>query len=100
MFVATAYRSMLNSWSGIDDIKNKLSSMRVWSAGGMPMPVKTEIEWKKMTGKYIYMAYGLTESTSPLTLWDYPYNGELKIYKDIVSSGRPVYYTTIKGAGW
>ncbi|KQB36400.1 class I adenylate-forming enzyme family protein [Acidiplasma cupricumulans] len=96
MFVATAYRSMLNSWSGIDDIKNKLSSMRVWSAGGMPMPVKTEIEWKKMTGKYIYMAYGLTESTSPLTLWDYPYNGELKIYKDIVSSGRPVYYTTIK----
>lgn len=52
-----------------------------------------------MTGKYIYMAYGLTESTSPLTLWDYPYNGELKIYKDIVSSGRPVYYTTIKGAG-
>ncbi len=96
MFVATAYRSMINSWKNIPDIKKLLSSMRLWSAGGMPMPLKTENEWKAMTGKYIYMAYGLTESTSPLTLWEYPYNKKLKVYNNIVSAGKPVYYTIIR----
>ncbi len=96
MFVATAYRSMLNSWNKIENIKELLSSMRLWSAGGMPMPLKTEEEWRAMTGKYIYMAYGLTESTSPLTLWEYPYNKKIKLYNNIVSSGKPVYYTLIK----
>jgi long-chain acyl-CoA synthetase len=95
MFVATAYRAMLKSWEGKTDIKNRVKSMRLWSAGGMPMPEKTEIEWKKLTGEWIYMAYGLTESTSPLTLWEYPYKGELKVYKGITSSGKPVYYTKI-----
>lgn len=95
MFVATAYRAMLNSWSGIDNIKNRISSMRLWSAGGMPMPVKTQYDWKAMSGKWIHMAYGLTESTSPVTLWEYPYSGELLTYKDVLTAGQPVYYTKL-----
>ena len=95
MFVATAYRAMLNSWSGIEDIKNMISSMRLWSAGGMPMPVKTQYEWKAMTGHWIHMAYGLTESTSPVTLWEYPYSGELLTYKGVLTAGKPVYYTKL-----
>ncbi|MEM0139962.1 MAG: class I adenylate-forming enzyme family protein [Ferroplasma sp.] len=95
MFVATAYRSMINSWSVIPHIKSELSSMRLWSAGGMPMPVKTENEWRELTGQWIYMAYGLTESTSPVTLWEYPYNGALKVYNNTLSCGLPVYYTIL-----
>ena len=95
MFVATAYRAMLNSWSGIDNIKNRISSMRLWSAGGMPMPVKTQYEWKAMAGQWIHMAYGLTESTSPVTLWEYPYSGELLTYKGVLTAGKPVYYTKL-----
>ena len=95
MFVATAYRAMLNSWSGIDNIKNRISSMRLWSAGGMPMPVKTQYDWKAMAGKWIHMAYGLTESTSPVTLWEYPYSGELLTYKGVLTAGQPVYYTKL-----
>ena len=95
MFVATAYRAMLNSWSGIEDIKNMISSMRLWSAGGMPMPVKTQYEWKAMAGQWIHMAYGLTESTSPVTLWEYPYSGELLTYKGVLTAGKPVYYTKL-----
>ncbi len=96
MFVATAYRAMINSWHNIDNIGEKISSMRLWSAGGMPMPEKTEHDWKDMTGQWIYMAYGLTESTSPVTLWEYPYTGDLKLYKNIVSCGKTALYTTIK----
>lgn len=96
MFVATAYRSMINSWKNIDNIEEKLKSMRLWSAGGMPMPQKTEYDWKNMTDRWIYMAYGLTESTSPVTLWEYPYNANLKVYKNIVSCGKPALYTLIK----
>lgn len=95
MFVATAYRAMLNSWSGIIGIQEKLGSMRLWSAGGMPMPAKAEIDWKNMTGKWVYMAYGLTESTSPVTLWEYPFTGDLPVYKGTVAAGKPVYYTLI-----
>lgn len=95
MFVATAYRAMLNLWSGLPNIDKRLSSMRIWSAGGMPMPVKTEIDWKTMTGKWIYMAYGLTESTSPVTLWEYPYNGTLLTYNGTLTAGKPAYYTRI-----
>ncbi len=95
MFVATAYRAMINSWSKVDKIKTRLSSMRLWSAGGMPMPYKTEIEWKEMSGKWIYMAYGLTESTSPVALWEYPYTDNIPLYNGIVTAGKPANYTRI-----
>ena len=95
MFVATAYRAMLNSWSGINNIKDRISSMRLWSAGGMPMPVKTQYDWKATAGKWIHMAYGLTESTSPVALWEYPYSGELMTYRGVLTAGKPVYYTKL-----
>ena len=95
MFVATAYRAMINSWSNVDKIKTRLSSMRMWSAGGMPMPYKTEIEWKAMSGKWVYMAYGLTESTSPVALWEYPYTDNIPLYNGIVTAGKPANYTRI-----
>ncbi len=95
MFVATAYRAMLNSWSDINNIKDRISSMRLWSAGGMPMPVKTQYDWKAMAGKWIHMAYGLTESTSPVALWEYPYSGELITYRGVLTTGKPVYYTKL-----
>ncbi|BFI74519.1 AMP-binding protein [Sulfurisphaera ohwakuensis] len=92
MAVATAYRAMLNEYKGED-----LSSMRVWSSGGMPMPRMLEIEWKEKIGQWIYMAWGLTETTSPATLWPYPYNSELPVDPEtgVVSSGIPVYNTEI-----
>lgn len=100
MFVATAYRAMLNSWDKIDNIKNKISSMRLWSAGGMPMPYKTENEWEAMTGKWIHMAYGLTESTSPVTLWEYPYTDNILTYRGVITAGKPATYTRVtKGRG-
>ncbi len=95
MYVATAYRAMLNEWSALPNIKSDLKSMRLWSAGGMPMSVKTEMDWNRLTGKWIHMAYGLTETTSPVTLWDYPYKGPIKIHGAIVSSGKPVYQTVL-----
>ncbi|MCG3109347.1 4-hydroxybutyrate--CoA ligase 2 [Metallosphaera sp. J1] len=92
MSVATAYRAMLNSYSGED-----LSSMRLWSSGGMPMPRALEEEWRKVTGSWIYMAWGLTETTSPATLWPYPYEGNLPVNEmGVVSSGVPVYNTEIR----
>ncbi|BDC18833.1 AMP-dependent synthetase [Acidianus sp. HS-5] len=95
MSVATAYRAMLNAYNNED-----LSSMRLWSSGGMPMPRALELEWKEKIGQWIYMAWGLTETTSPATLWPYPYDGELPVDKEtgIVSSGIPVYNTEIKVA--
>ncbi|TRM80658.1 AMP-dependent synthetase [Sulfolobus sp. D5] len=93
MAVATTYRAMLNVYD-----KQDLSSMRVWSSGGMAMPKALEEEWKVKVGTYIYMAWGLTETTSPATLWPYPYEGKLPIdpETDIVSSGVPVYETEIE----
>ncbi|WP_054837487.1 class I adenylate-forming enzyme family protein [Metallosphaera hakonensis] len=91
MSVATAYRAMLNSLSDQD-----LSSMRLWSSGGMPMPRVLEEEWRRRVGQWIYMAWGLTETTSPATLWPYPYSGELPVNEmGVVSSGVPVYNTEI-----
>jgi long-chain acyl-CoA synthetase len=93
MSVATAYRAMLNVYDNQD-----LSSMRLWSSGGMPMPRALELEWKDKIGQWIYMAWGLTETTSPATLWPYPYEGELPVDKEtgVVSSGIPVYNTEIR----
>ncbi len=96
MFVATAYKSMINSWKDKTDIKKRLLSMRMWSSGGMPVSIDIENGWKNMTGRWIYLAYGLTESTSPVALWKYPYNGQLKLYKNIVAAGLPVYYTSTR----
>jgi long-chain acyl-CoA synthetase len=92
MAVATAYRAMLSSYDGQD-----LSSMRLWSSGGMPMPLAWEREWKGLTGSWIYMAWGLTETTSPATLWPYPFTGELPVDSEtgVVSSGVPVYNTEV-----
>jgi long-chain acyl-CoA synthetase len=92
MAVATAYRAMLNAYSSED-----LSSMRLWSSGGMAMPRALELEWRNKVGQWIYMAWGLTETTSPATLWPYPYIGELPVDPEynIVSSGVPVYNTEI-----
>ncbi|QXJ33908.1 class I adenylate-forming enzyme family protein [Saccharolobus shibatae] len=92
MAVATTYRAMLNALN-----KHDLSSMRLWSSGGMAMPKALEEEWKAKVGDYIYMAWGLTETTSPATLWPYPYEGKLPVdpETDIVSSGIPVYETEI-----
>ena len=92
MSVATAYRAMLNSYSGED-----LTSMRLWSSGGMPMPRALEEDCTRFTVSWIYMAWGLTETTSPATLWPYPYSGELPVNEmGVVSSGIPVYNTEIK----
>ena len=95
MFVATAFRAMLNSWSDIPNVKIRVASMRLWSAGGMPMPVKTQYDWRSMTGKWIHMAYGLTESTSPVALWEYPYSGDLITHNGVLTAGKPVYYTRL-----
>jgi len=63
----------------------------------MPMPRVIEEEWRKRVGDWVYMAWGLTETTSPATLWPYPYNGNLPVEPEygIVSSGIPVYNTEI-----
>ncbi|AGJ63587.1 AMP-binding protein [Saccharolobus islandicus] len=92
MAVATVYRAMLNVLD-----KQDLSSMRLWSSGGMAMPRVIEEEWRKRVGDWVYMAWGLTETTSPATLWPYPYNGNLPVEPEygIVSSGIPVYNTEI-----
>ncbi|BCU66995.1 AMP-dependent synthetase [Sulfolobales archaeon HS-7] len=91
MAVATAYIAMLRNLQG------DIESMRLWSSGGMAMPRSVEEEWKKKTGSWIYMAWGLTETTSPATLWPYPYTGPLPVDPEtgVVSSGIPVYNTEI-----
>ncbi|AEB95270.1 class I adenylate-forming enzyme family protein [Metallosphaera cuprina] len=90
MIVATAYRAMLKAYSGQD-----LSSMRLWSSGGMPVHRSLEEQWRARFGTWIYVAWGLTETTSPATLWPYPYDGKLP-GDEIVSSGIPVYNTEIR----
>ncbi len=95
MLAATAYISLLNN----PLIHNTdMSSMRLWSSGGMPVARKLEESWKELTNSWIYVAWGLTETTSPATLWPYPYDGPLPLDKEtgIVSSGIPVYDTSVK----
>ncbi|MEM0074807.1 MAG: AMP-binding protein [Conexivisphaerales archaeon] len=95
MAAATAYLAMLNV-PGIERID--LSSMRMWSSGGMPVPKALEERWKKITGQWIYVAWGLTETTSPATVWPYPYDGEMPYDEEskVVSSGVPVTNTRVK----
>jgi long-chain acyl-CoA synthetase len=93
MAAATAFIAMVPRVKGRD-----VSSMRLWSSGGMPVPLSLEREWKELTGSYIYVAWGLTETTSPATLWPYPYEGEIPYdpKTSVVSSGTPVYFTRVK----
>ncbi|MEM0117091.1 MAG: AMP-binding protein [Conexivisphaerales archaeon] len=95
MMAATAYISLLNN-SNIH--QTDMSSMRLWSSGGMPVSRRLEETWKDLTNSWIYVAWGLTETTSPATLWPYPYNGPLPVDGEtgIVSSGIPVYDTSLK----
>ncbi len=95
MLAATAYTSLLDNPS----VHNTdMSSMRLWSSGGMPVARKLEESWRELTNSWIYVAWGLTETTSPATLWPYPYDGPLPIDEEtgIVSSGIPVYDTLVK----
>ncbi len=95
MGVATVYRALLNTTT----IRHAdLSSMRLWSSGGMAVSKALELEWRNVTGSWIYVAWGLTETTSPATLWPYPYTGELPVYpeSEVVSSGIPVYDTRLR----
>jgi long-chain acyl-CoA synthetase len=95
MMAATAYLSLLNEPFFP---RSDLSSMRLWSSGGMPVPRRLEEDWKQRTGHWIYVAWGLTETTSPATLWPYPFSGELPVdtKSGVVSSGIPVYDTHVK----
>jgi long-chain acyl-CoA synthetase len=96
MAAATVYTAFLNS---CDVSEFDLSSMRLWSSGGMAVSKALEKDWRKATGHWIYVAWGLTETTSPATLWPYPYKGEdlpLDNETMIVSSGIPVFNTELK----
>lgn len=94
MLAATAYIAILST-GRVSDLRS--SRMRLWSSGGMPVPRKLEEQWKKLTGQWIYVAWGLTETTSPATLWPYPYDDDLPCdIMGIVSSGLPVYDTKIR----
>jgi long-chain acyl-CoA synthetase len=95
MIAATGYTSMLSSGTMQ---KRDLSTMRLWSSGGMPVPRSLEESWKRETGKWIYIAWGLTETTSPATLWRYPHEGPLPLDQEtnFVSSGVAVYDTQLK----
>lgn len=96
MAAATVYTAFLNS---CDVSEFDLSSMRLWSSGGMAVSKALEERWRKATGKWIYVAWGLTETTSPATLWPYPYeeNGlPLDEETMVVSSGVPVFDTQLK----
>ncbi|MFI5420524.1 MAG: AMP-binding protein [Nitrososphaerales archaeon] len=95
MIAATGYSAMLSSGA----LQNRdLSTMRLWSSGGMPVPRYLEENWKQETGKWIYIAWGLTETTSPSTLWRYPHEGPLPLDHEtnFVSSGVAVDFTELK----
>ncbi|BBD73239.1 AMP-dependent synthetase [Sulfodiicoccus acidiphilus] len=93
MAAATAFIAMVPKLRGRD-----LKSMRLWSSGGMAVPLSLEKQWREGTGSWIYVAWGLTETTSPATLWPYPYEGDVPLdpKTNVVSSGIPVYYTWVK----
>ncbi|PSN83372.1 hypothetical protein B9Q01_04995 [Candidatus Marsarchaeota G1 archaeon OSP_D] len=95
MLTATAYTAMLNS---PDFEKRDLSSMRLWSSGGMPVSRALEERWRSKTGKWIHVAWGLTETTSPATLWPYPYDDKLPYDEQTrcVSTGKAVYFTRVE----
>ena len=95
MLATTAYLSMLNL---PDRTSFDLSSMRLWSSGGMAVPRQLEEDWKGLTGDWIYVAWGMTETSSPATLWPYPYDGLLPVDAEtgVVSAGIPVYNTMVK----
>ena len=93
MAASTAYLAMLNV-PGLA----RLTGMRLWSSGGMAVPRSLEERWREVTGRWIYVAWGLTETTSPATLWPYPYDGGLPLDREtgVVSAGLPVYGTRVK----
>jgi long-chain acyl-CoA synthetase len=95
MLAATAYLSILNL---PDHEKFDFSSMRLWSSGGMAVPRQLEEDWKRLTGDWIYVAWGMTETSSPATLWPYPYSGPLPVDPEtgVVSAGTPVFDTKVK----
>jgi long-chain acyl-CoA synthetase len=92
----TAYAALMQSprFADVD-----LSSLRATYTGGAPVAPATAAAWRHASGVRIHNAYGLTETTSPLTLTPLGLDAPVDPDSGALSVGVPVFDSTIEVIG-
>ena len=89
----TAYASLMHAR---ERVPADLSCLRAAFTGGAPVAPATAAAWREATGVPLHNAYGLTETTSPLTLTPLGVEGRVDPGSGALSVGVPVFDTTVE----
>lgn len=89
----TAYLALLQA-PGFAD--TDMTSLRAAFTGGAPVAPAVADAWQKATGIRVHNAYGLTETTSPLTLTPLGSTGPTDPESGALSVGIPVFDSTVE----
>jgi long-chain acyl-CoA synthetase len=89
----TAYAALMQSPRFAE---TDLSCLRAAYSGGAPVAPATAESWRAATGVRVHNAYGLTETTSPLTLTPLGIDGPVDPASGSLSVGIPVFDSTVE----
>lgn len=92
----TAYMALLQA-PGFAE--TDMSSFRAAFTGGAPVAPAIADAWRAATGVRVHNAYGLTETTSPLTLTPLGIEGPVDPDSGVLSVGIPVFDSTVEVLG-
>ena len=92
----TAYTALLHAPGLVDA---DASCLRAAFTGGAPVPPATADTWEGATGVRLHNAYGLTETTSPLTLVPLGVRTPVDPTSGSLSIGVPVFDSTVEILG-
>jgi long-chain acyl-CoA synthetase len=92
----TAYTALMNAPAFAEA---DMSRLRLAYTGGAPVPPSVAAAWEEATGVYLHNAYGLTETTSPLTLTPLGQRSPVDERSGALSVGKAVADTTIEVLG-
>jgi len=92
----TAYQALMRA-PGFDAAD--FGSLRAAYTGGAPVAPAVAEAWRSATGVRLHNAYGLTESTSPLTLTPLGAEGRVDPASGALSVGVPVYDSRVEILG-
>lgn len=89
----TAYSALMQS-PGFGDVD--FGCLRAAYTGGAPVAPATAASWRAATGVRLHNAYGLTETTSPLTLTPLGLDSPVDPASGSMSVGVPVFDSTVE----